>query len=114
MLLHLAIATTLVLTMPTVNIGVRHPGCDYVCEAASFRETPEGLFVHTTNLSCDTRRTIDTAVASKWRNGRVELLDGNGRWESVPVSWEDAGRTLRLTGALPVFGSLALKIVPGR
>ena len=78
------------------------------------RETPEGLFVHMTNLSCDTRRTVDLAVASKWRSGRVELLDGNGRWESVPVRWEDAGRTLRLTGALPVFGSLAFKIVPER
>ena len=78
------------------------------------RETPEGLFVHVTNLSCDTRKTVDLAAASKWRNGHVELLDAKGRWRAAPSCWEGAGRTLRLTGALPVFGSLAFKIVPVR
>ena len=80
------------------------------------RDTPEGLFVHAMNLSCDTRQELAFSLAPRWAGGEVELLDG-AQWRRVDATWsaDDGGRAvLRVKATVPVYGTCALRIAAGK
>jgi len=74
------------------------------------RDTPEGLFVFATNLSCDTRESMAFTLAPEWASGRAEILGTDGKWRPADATWDAAKRILEVRDTVPVFKPMALRI----
>lgn len=65
------------------------------------------LFLHLSNLGCDPLDSVEFELDPRWRNGRVETLDGSV-WRESDVRWQ--GTVVRIPAEAAVFGTLAVRV----
>ena len=66
------------------------------------------LMLHLVNLSCDTADGVEFEVCRRHAGRRVEVLDGS-EWREADAKWK--GRRFMLRASVPVYGTLALRLV---